>query len=572
MSVRSIWESVRPWLDREVFPESPPAPRSSPKRVLIVAAIAVAAVVIQLARLWSAKSLNSLWAEDGYIYLTDAMRWSFLHTVTTPYNGYLQTLPRLVAAVVVRLPVGWFAAAMAISGALVVTASAGMVWCASAGHIAHTSVRGALVAMVLLLPIAGAESLDNATNSIWYLLFASFWVLLWRPARFRAAMVAALFLFVAALSNGGILLFLPVWGLRLLVVRNRRDAVMVAAFAAGVALQLAFSWKYVHLIGEPGSALASAPGQWHWALVPAYLQRIVGGVVTGQWLGSYLWVHLGTVFEVVLAMGLVALVVGAIAKGTGRTRAVVPLMVALSMAVFLFSGYDRWSSAGRGFIWPRGMSTLGSHYLVVPALLLLSALAVQVDARPVAVSPAAWSRLRTVAIGFVLVAALLTFNVSDQVRGSDTWSQGVATGRRSCLHSDLYSAPVAIERYAYLTISMQVPCSRLIGAKLTAGRRPPPPDPHTTMVTPKSGASLSRDASIVATASDNFPITDVEIRLSGPTGTNRLLGTAHSSLYGYVLIWDTKKVPNGAYTLQSVAYDSAGDSSRSEGVPVVVKN
>src|SRR5580704_5050554 len=97
MSARAARDSAGTWLDQNVFPDSRPAPKLTPKRMLIGTAIAVAAVIVQLARLWSSRSLNSLWAEDGYIYLSDAMRWSFPHTVTTPYNGYLQTLPRLVA-------------------------------------------------------------------------------------------------------------------------------------------------------------------------------------------------------------------------------------------------------------------------------------------------------------------------------------------------------------------------------------------------------------------------------------------------------------------------------------------
>ena len=71
---------------------------------------------------------------------------------------------------------------MAISGAAIVAGCALMVWCASAGHIHSPYLRATLAAMVVLLPIVGVETLDNVTNSIWFLFFAAFWILLWRPA------------------------------------------------------------------------------------------------------------------------------------------------------------------------------------------------------------------------------------------------------------------------------------------------------------------------------------------------------------------------------------------------------
>jgi hypothetical protein len=60
---------------------------------------------------------------------------------------------------------------------------------------------------LMLLPVVGVEALDNVTNSIWFLLFASFWILLWHPASFARA--GAGFVLLAALSNVAILVFAP---------------------------------------------------------------------------------------------------------------------------------------------------------------------------------------------------------------------------------------------------------------------------------------------------------------------------------------------------------------------------
>jgi len=118
------------------------------------------------------------------------MRWGFLHSLATPYAGYLNTVSRLVAEPVSLMPVAWFAPAMAIGGAAISITRALIVWTASAGHIESPWLRWILVGMMALLPIVGVEMVDDVTYSIWYMLFASFWILLRRPSTLTGAVLA----------------------------------------------------------------------------------------------------------------------------------------------------------------------------------------------------------------------------------------------------------------------------------------------------------------------------------------------------------------------------------------------
>lgn len=81
----------------------------------------------------SSVPLDSIWAEDGFTWLSDAMHHGFLIALTTTYDGYLQTVSRLVAHLVVALPVAAFAPAMALAGAVIVTVCAFVVWSSSSG-------------------------------------------------------------------------------------------------------------------------------------------------------------------------------------------------------------------------------------------------------------------------------------------------------------------------------------------------------------------------------------------------------------------------------------------------------
>jgi hypothetical protein len=464
---------ARHWLDDNLFPEAPPPPRITLRRASVIAALAVASVAIQLARMWPSAPLNSMWFEDGKPYLVDAMTRGFLDALTTPYFGYVQMSSRLVAEAVAQLPVEWFAAAMAIAGAVIVTGCAFIVWRASAGQIENQYLRATLAAMVVFIPVIDVEVLDNLIMTVWFMLFASFWVLLWRPATFARAIGAACFLLLSAVSTVGMVFLAPLWLLRLIAIRDRRDAVMVTAFAVGVAVLLRLSWNDLNLLGEKGKGVIqlTVASHWDWVLVPAYAQRIVGGAFTGQRITGFLWVHLGVGFEIALGLLLVAFIALSVTRTTARLRVLVPLAVGISLALFLVAGYKRWAEAGNAFAWPNGTSNGGaSHYMIVPTLLLVSAVILRLDTRPRSVSAVAWGRLQAGAVLFMAVVAVVSFNVGDvAVRGSPTWSEALDSGRSQCARRHVADANVRTASI-WPVITMPIPCSDLVGSTTAPSR------------------------------------------------------------------------------------------------------
>ncbi len=55
-------------------------------------------------------------------------------------------------------------------------------------------------------------------------------------------------------------------------------------------------------------------------------------------------------------------------------------------------------------------------------------------------------------------------------------------------------------------------------------------------------------------------------RLTGPLPSDVLIAVGTMSLEGWLGVWNTTSVANGTYSLQSVAYDTAGRVSRSQSV------
>jgi len=96
------------------------------------------------------------------------------------------------------------------------------------------------------------------------------------------------------------------------------------------------------------------------------------------------------------------------------------------------------------------------------------------------------------------------------------------------------------------------------------------PAPATTVVLPSNGATLSSSQYLAATASSG--VTKVQYELSGGGLTDSVIATATPTIYGWLAAWNTKTVPNGSYTLQSVASYAGGVSGASPGVTITVTN
>ncbi len=451
---------ARELLERDLF-RDPPARTPGARDGLLLAGFFAVAIVVQLLRMWSSRPLDSLFLEDASIWLPGALSRDLLDAVFTPFNGYLQVLSRLVAEPVAELPVEAYAPAMAIAGAAIVAASACLVWRASAGYFESVYLRGALVALVLLLPVVGTESLATVTNSIWFLLYACMWALLWRPRSNAEAAVGSGVAALTALTTLGVVFLIPLWLARLVVIRDRRDLAIVATFGIALAVQLGFSADEIGLRGQEGDPVRTSTAAacerlstepcWDWDLVPAYFQRIVGGAVAGQQVNGEVWKLIGDPWIVVLALALLALLWAAVRDP--RTRILVPVLVLTSAALFLVSGYQRWGAGGSGFLWPDGQFTEGSHYLITPTLLLLTAVLLQLDR--------ARSAAAVAAAAFILLCAAIGFGVGNPViRGATSWSDQVAVARAECA---LSTAPdsVTISTAPVFDFPITVPCERL---------------------------------------------------------------------------------------------------------------
>ncbi len=442
-------------LGESLFPDTPAtqARFGRGEAAVIALALLALAVILQLARIgWSA-SLNSLWAEDGPIYLQEALSQDFWHAIVSTYATYLVLVPRLIAEGATLAPLRYAPAAVSILSASVVALGGLIVWQASAAHLRNPYLRGTLAALAVLVPVAGLESVDSAAYVPWYMLFASFWILLWRPRTTTGAVLAGLFVLATGLSTPGVWFFLPLALLRAATTRDRRDVAILAGFAVGAAVQV------------PVLALNSEQAVtplWTSDIWTDYLQRVIDGAPFGLRLGGVAWAHLGWPLLIVLLLAGAAGLWSGLRRSGPAARWIAAIAIPTSLAMFVVSLYQR--AVGTPMLWPEGVHNgTGSRYAIVPALLVVSAALVLIDgAMRRQSAPRRLTPPVAATVAVLAVALIASYWVRDiAVRGAPPWDAALKAAAISCVRERVPDIAVPTSPPGWGT---QIDCNRILGA------------------------------------------------------------------------------------------------------------
>jgi hypothetical protein len=462
MPPRGKLAAVRRHLDCHLFPDSPP--RNPAVRGWEAAGLALAlfalVVVAELARIgWSA-SLDSLWAEDGQIFLQGAMTHSFLDAVTAEYAGYLVLVQRLIAEAASALPLRDAPETFSILAAAVAALAGFVVWHATAGHISSPILRGTLVLLTVLTPVGGLETIDSATYVAWYMLFACFWILLWRPRTTTGAVLAGAFVALTALSNPGIWFFLPVALLRLLAARDRRDLAILAGYFGGGLLQI---------LVVASSSYEGVQAEWTADIWTVLLQRVVDGAAFGLRLGGGAWVVLGWPFLIALTVAMAIGLAFGLLRSDRSVRYLAALALPIALLMFVVSIYQR--AVATPMLWAdNAWNGAAGRYSLVPAMLLVSVIVAIVDRSWKGRrwgDRGSWPGIAVVAA--LLVAMLVSLPSRDiAARGAPPWEAAVDSAERSCHEGTGSDAVLPISPPGF---GVTLPCSAIAGSSDATAQR-----------------------------------------------------------------------------------------------------
>jgi len=421
---------------RHVFPPSPDA-RISLRGGLAVAAALALGTAASLIRQAGVGALSTLYAEDGTIFLSQALHTPTLWTLGWPHGGYLHLLPRLVAGVAGSLPLPSAAIVLSGGAALLLAVMALLVYRASAGHLSRVDLRLALAGSMILLPVGMDEMFNTTANLHFFLVFTAFWVLVWRPSRTWELAAGALTLLFAGLSDPFIGLLGVVAIPRLLLFRGWRDQTFTAAWAAGVGLMaigIAFTGAHRDL---PFRTNLVETGFW-------YAMLVVGRGTFGTAMLHNIYARSSVALVGGAALLLAAWCGVALRDGRLWQRPLVAAALLMSVILFATPVYLTGVNAPR--------------YSLSPVLLLYSAVVVLLDVRTDAKEASIWRISRAIVFALVLIVWPLNLRVENQRSSGPSWPDGLKAGTAACLdHASQASIPITPEGWA-----VQLECRDLL--------------------------------------------------------------------------------------------------------------
>jgi hypothetical protein len=421
----------------------PAAPAPQQRRpaltlVLLGAVWLVLGTLLQLARQRGVPASDTIWAEDGSVFLAGALS-DPLGTVPDLYSGYLHIVPRLMAMIAAAIPLAKASLILSGGAAFIVALLSLYVLIASSGVFRSVWAPPVLAAMIVVLPAAGIEAANNVTNLRWFLLFAAFWSLLHRVRSRAGVAVASTVAAGAALSDPLAMLLLPLaataWKSR---DPRRRAIVVVFAIAALV--------QGVFIVGGilSGAGLPPRVGTTDvGGLIGLFGLRVAGSFWVGERLLDDGWQLLGWWFAVgsLIAVALLG------AYGVVRTRGTRRWLIASTLLYAAVLYAVPVATRGTSALVPDGQDVhplIGTRYAVAPILLLVSMTLLTLDARRAWVSRVAWRSVRYVFLLVTVALLFVNFSVYTLRSSGPTWSAELTSADRSCAVSALEEVEVAI--------------------------------------------------------------------------------------------------------------------------------
>lgn len=177
------------------------------------------------------------WAEDGKVWYAQAYNTGWLHSLTQPLGGYLNTLQRLGAGAALLVPFRWAPLVMSMEGLLMQALPVPILLSARCRNWAPLSVR--LLFAVAYIGIPNVREIHVVcTNCHWHLAVAELFLAFAAAPRslFGRIFDVATFL-LGSVCGPFMVLLLPFLAIFWWFRRQRWSLVIIAVLAAGSAVQ-----------------------------------------------------------------------------------------------------------------------------------------------------------------------------------------------------------------------------------------------------------------------------------------------------------------------------------------------
>lgn len=419
--------------------------RAPATKVAVVVAAIVVLSALQALRQAGARSWNTVWAEDGTVYLAQG---NHLRSIFETYAGYLQLLPRLIGFGANHLPIDQVSRYFTVTSAVVTSFCAIVIYRLSRPLVPSVWLRGLLALSTVLIPGVLAENLNSPTNLVWVLLFAAWWALLVAPTSRSHAVLAAVVVALSALSSVLTLLYFPVAALLGWKRRTLDQRIVLGAYLLAAAVQFAF----VLTADDPEAHHVTRPGD----LAPIYGVRVLAAGVFGDRMLRTAWIDHGYVVAWCAGITVLGVVVLLLLRNTGVHLCLGVLSVVYSAGIYAFVVARRGSAdfALSAHQW----STNGGRFVALSLWLLLSGIVLLVSGARVSVT------VKRVMIGVLVVHFAVTaaadYRAINTRSDGPVWQDEIAAARVACGNqapSSVVSIPITPPSW-----EIELSCARIM--------------------------------------------------------------------------------------------------------------
>lgn len=198
---------------------------------------------------------DKIYAEDGGIYLQQAIDLPFPRDVFKPYAGYSDITARLLGNFVSIFPVQNYTIVILLTVALALTLTGYLLFLSSKDLFPGKAIRIISALGLILLPIGGFESFGNITNLHFYLMSGCLFLILGTTIREKRYYLGSMFIVISCLSTPLMVYYLPILMIHYFFLRMNRINFRITpyhiALLVGITLQFLFVLTFA--LGDRGS-------------------------------------------------------------------------------------------------------------------------------------------------------------------------------------------------------------------------------------------------------------------------------------------------------------------------------
>jgi hypothetical protein len=224
---------------------------------------------------------DAIYAEDGAIYLQEAIDFTFPKDFLLPYAGYTDITARALGNFVSLFPLEQYTIAILLSVSLVLTLTGFLVLFSSRETIQTFHMRILLSVGLILMPIGNFESIGNITNLHFYLMAGCLFLLVGKSLPENRNSFGVFFIVLSCLSTPLMIFYFPILFINILIsIKNQIKFEFHRyhfALIVGIALQTLFI--IMRAAGDRSSNLSLNVSR----TIYLFFDRVVGSSVVPFW-------------------------------------------------------------------------------------------------------------------------------------------------------------------------------------------------------------------------------------------------------------------------------------------------